>query len=223
MTTPRFMAAIAVWAAGNVGLPAPVRAQTLDVEFIGNASIRISDGQRTVVTDYPYESGYSRYMHYDFEQTRPVGPVTVLITHRHRDHFDPGLFAGTGWTFIGPEEGDPVPDRVAAEPAVTQLGDITVETFVTPHARIPHRSYRVQWHGRSFFFVGDTEDVRTLEAARAVDVLFITPWLLRQAEQNGVQLTAGRVIVYHHEAGEDVRCTACEVPAQGARFRLQAR
>jgi hypothetical protein len=222
VTTTRIMVALVLWAAGNGGLPEAVRAQTLDVEFIGNASIRISDGQRTVVTDYPYESGYSRYMDYDFARTRPVGPVIVLITHRHRDHFDPGLFAGTGWTFIGPEEGDRVPERVAAEPDIIQFGDITVESFATPHAGIPHRSYRLRWHGHSFFFVGDTEDVRTLDAARDVDVLFITPWLLRQAEQNGVQLTAGRVIVYHHQTGEDVRCTACEVPVQGATFRLGA-
>ena len=124
---------------GPIG-PSPAWSQTLEVEFIGNASVRISDGMRTFVTDFPYESGYSGYMSYDLERARPTGPVIALITHRHRDHFDRGLFERTNWTFIGPTADEAAPDRVAMQPDVIRTGDATVESRATPHAGIPHRS-----------------------------------------------------------------------------------
>ena len=36
-----------------------------EIEFIGNAAFRITDGTTTLLTDFPYRSGASGYMSYE--------------------------------------------------------------------------------------------------------------------------------------------------------------
>lgn len=61
----------------------------LEVRFIGNMAVAVTDGTVTLVTDFPYESGYSGYMTYAPSAIRSTtGTTLALITHRHRDHWD---------------------------------------------------------------------------------------------------------------------------------------
>ncbi|MGH9749174.1 MAG: hypothetical protein ACRD5D_07975 [Candidatus Polarisedimenticolia bacterium] len=94
--------AVAAWH-GPIAAP-------LELRFIGNQAFEITDGQLTLLTDVPYQSGYSGYMTYDEGSVRPRGRVLSLITHRHPDHFEPGPFlnlvewAGTRLYFVGDTE-----------------------------------------------------------------------------------------------------------------------
>src|SRR5262249_49535291 len=64
----------------------------LTARFIGNMAFAITDGKTTLYSDYPYEPGAFGYMSYDFAKEPKAADCLCLITHGHRDHFDPALF-----------------------------------------------------------------------------------------------------------------------------------
>lgn len=201
------------------------RAETLSLTFIANAAVQVTDGRHTLISDFPYESGYSRYMTYDRSRVRPFGEVLLLITHEHRDHFLATAVRGPGWRVIGPDAVQrQIPEADRAGPEAAAAWGISVRPVPTPHVA-GHRSYRVDWHGRSIYFTGDTEDASALLAERQLDVAFVTPWLWRQVRAAGRVIDATQVVIYHHEATESVGdCLgACQVPAQGWELRLPLR
>mgnify|MGYP001484262349 CR=1 FL=1 len=62
----------------------------LTATFIGNEAWHITDGEYAVMTDFPYESGYSRYMTWDSSGVPKIadpGKLLIVTTHQHRDHF----------------------------------------------------------------------------------------------------------------------------------------
>jgi L-ascorbate metabolism protein UlaG (beta-lactamase superfamily) len=187
-------------------------------------AVAITDGRATVMTDFPYESGYSGYMTYEASEIRSATPSTIaLITHRHRDHWEPTLFGRTDWKVFGPR------DVIEAVPAGRRFDvrsdaptGFHIEQIETPHANVQHWSYVVTWHGRRLYFTGDTESLDALLAARNLDVAFVSPWLYRAAVRRAARIDARRVMIYHHAQGERVPdCTgSCSVPRQGDTLRF---
>lgn len=180
-------------------------AAELELTFIGNEAFAISDGAVTLVSDFPYRSGYAGYMEYDYDSAAPSGDVLSLITHRHSDHFDPGLFATTDWKIVGPAEvtGALAPDRVIPLAEKIDYKGIAITPIPTRHMDLEHLSYLVEWHGMVMYFIGDTEGYgEILDQNITMDLLFITPWVLRLAGKDGIRLPARRVIVYHHKKAE---------------------
>ena len=208
------------------GLVALLQRPALDVRFIGNMAVAITDGAVTVVTDFPYESGYSGYMTYAPSAIRSGTNTTLaLITHRHRDHWERSLFSGTTWRVAGPSDvtaGLPA-DRVVPLAATTTFGPVTIERFETPHANVGHYSYVVTWHGRRLYFSGDTESGDSLASAKNLDVAFVSSWMYRALLRRGVTIDAKRIVIYHHHTGERVpECVdRCVVPAQGDAIQLR--
>jgi L-ascorbate metabolism protein UlaG (beta-lactamase superfamily) len=197
----------------------------LEARFIGNMAFAITDGAVTLMSDFPYQSGYSRYMTYQPAEIRSTTPSTLsLVTHRHGDHWEPALFNGTNWQVAGPADVTaPVPaDRVIRLAAHTAFGPIAIERIETPHAGIGHHSYIVTWHGRRLYFSGDTESSDSLAAARNLDVAFVSPWLFRSMVKRGIRIDAKRVVIYHHTSGERVaECSAgCVLPRQGDTIQI---
>ena len=96
------------------------------------------------------------------------------------------------------------------------FGPVVVTPLATPHARLEHYSYRVEWSGLSFYFTGDTDDTAELLRQRNLDAAFVSPWLLAAATKAGRRIDARRVVVYHHEKHEAVPETqGRELPRQG--------
>jgi L-ascorbate metabolism protein UlaG (beta-lactamase superfamily) len=199
---------------------------SLDARFIGNMAFAISDGAVTLMTDFPYQSGYSVYNEYQPSEIRSATERTLsLITHRHGDHWEPALFAKTGWQVAGPD------DVIATAPAHrvvpladrTTFGPIVIERLRTPHANIGHHSYVVNWHGKRLYFSGDTEATDSLMASKNLDVAFISPWVFRTVVKSGLKPDAKRIVIYHHESGERVpECPArCTLPKQGDTIRIE--
>lgn len=200
-------------------------APDLRVTMVGNAGVILSDGATSLLVDLPYESGAAGYQRYRPDQLRPTGKVVSVITHHHRDHFDPRLFAARGeWQIVGPPsviESLP-PSRVLGGDSV-RVGAFDIVTLPTPHTA-DHRSYRVRWAGHVIQFVGDTEDPGQFRSGPRIDLLFITPWLSCTALQNEFRQLAARSIAYHlRPGGGDRICGEIDRLRQGASIELSAR
>lgn len=221
--------ALLTTASGRTGVAGQ---QGLEARFIGNMAYAISDGTVTLFTDFPYESGYSRYMTYDAREIRSRTPRSLaLITHRHRDHWEPALFSVTDWSVIGPADvvSSAAATRVVrALPVAPELQSMTfegiaIDALPTPHAKIGHYSYLVTWHGLRLYFTGDTDDDEALLSAKNLDVAFVSPWLFQRALKSGRPIDARRIVIYHQESGQASvpGCSgACSVPKQGDTLRL---
>jgi L-ascorbate metabolism protein UlaG (beta-lactamase superfamily) len=212
------------------------RAQTrpsLEAHFIGNMAYAISDGTTTLFTDFPYESGYSRYMTYDAKEIRSrTARSLALITHGHRDHWEPALFNATDWSVIGPADavrGTSASRIVRALPVTPAQETIvfeglSIDAVPTDHAKIGHYSYIVTWHGHRLYFSGDTDDDDALLAAKNLDVAFVSPWLFQRALKSGRPLDARRIVIYHQESTQTTvpGCSGtCSVPKQGETLMLR--
>ena len=84
-----FVLAGALW-------PAVLLAETgkLSARFIGNAAFEITDGEFTLLTDFPYQSGAFGYMTYDpAEVARRLHVTRGGLRARRRDDISP---AGPG-------------------------------------------------------------------------------------------------------------------------------
>lgn len=195
--------------------------RSLTATFIGNEAWHITDGEYTLLTDFPYQSGYSRYMTWEWSGVPKIedsSKLLLLTTHQHRDHFAAELFprlnpAGV----IGPATVRAAAATKGIAPtADARFGPIRVEAIKTPHADLEHYSYVIEWHGVRIYLPGDTESASSLIGAKKLDVAFVTPWMLRAAERENARIDARRVIVVHHEAGETVApYQGSTVPRQG--------
>jgi L-ascorbate metabolism protein UlaG (beta-lactamase superfamily) len=195
----------------------PAAAAELRATFIGNMAVHVTDGRVAILTDFPYESGYSGYMRWS-GQPVPKGPKPLCIfTHSHRDHALPARAAQFCGHVLGPKD---VAQKagvaaLAVAPEVRWEG-LTIRPLATPHARLEHYSYIVEWSGTRLYFTGDTEDTAALLAAKGLDAAFVSPWLLHAVEGAGKRIDARTVVVYHHQDGETVPpFHGRVVPAQG--------
>lgn len=194
--------------AALVAVTVPGRAGELTITFIGNESFHITDGETTVLTDFPYQSGFMGYMSYDMADLPPVNDGLSLITHFHKDHWDAGLFAQhPDWSIIAaPGVLDTIesPKEIPIQPVI-RFKDLVIQPSATPHLFSPqHFSYLVTWHGKRLYFVGDTETPAYILPLEDIDVLFITPWLIRTIERQELSLDAETLVVYHQKADEEI-------------------
>jgi L-ascorbate metabolism protein UlaG (beta-lactamase superfamily) len=200
-------------------------AQELRFTFIGNMAFAITDGRTTLYTDFPYQSGYSVYMTYEFDAVPKVSEALCLVTHGHPDHFEPGLFARMDAKLIAPrsvEEQVPA-DRVIPLARRMTYRDIEIEAFPTKHHAIEHYSYLVTWHGRRLYFTGDTDSTDQLLAMRDLDVAFVSPWLMELVAEKKGRVDARKVVCYHQTFDEKVPAFQDRlVLKQGGEFVLPA-
>lgn len=203
---------------------ARLEAASLQVKFIGNAAFEITDGDMTLLTDFPYQSGAFGYMEYRAEDVAPEGPVLCLITHAHADHFDRALFEKTAWSILGPPEVTRGLDTARVVPfgKEVRFRSLRAQPFSTPHGDVEHFSYLLTWKTQKLYFTGDTEKLETLEGLRGIDALFVTPWLLRAAEAAGTRLPGKKIVLHHHRAGEALpECDKCLAPQPGTVFEIK--
>jgi L-ascorbate metabolism protein UlaG (beta-lactamase superfamily) len=100
--------------------------------------------------------------------------------------------------------------------AELRFGPVAIRPLATPHARLEHYSYLVEWSGLRFYFTGDTDDLAELLRQKALDAAFVSPWLLRSAAKAGRRIDARRIVVYHHGRDESVpEIQGRELPRQG--------
>lgn len=186
--------------------------------FIGNMAVQLTDGRVTLRTDFPYQSGAFGYMSWsDALVPEPVGETLCLVTHAHRDHFLPAQAARYCTRLAGPADvRAALPERALELASPLAFGPLAITPLRTPHGPLEHYSYLVEWHGLRLYFSGDTDDAAALLRQRALDVAFVSPWLLRSIASRGKRIDARRVVVYHHQQDEAVpEIQGRELPRQG--------
>jgi L-ascorbate metabolism protein UlaG (beta-lactamase superfamily) len=199
----------------------------VEIRFIGNSAFELSDGEATLLIDFPYRSGAFGYMTFDAAELRARPAALCLFTHRHHDHFDASALAEVGCAAVaGPPEVIATAGR-AAPPIVGDgawsFGGAAVRCLRTEHADVEHCSYLIEWYGKRLFFSGDLESLDVLGPELApLDALFLPAWLPGSARVRE-SFPAARVVVHHHRAGERLPdCGGCLVPAQGSTLSLFA-
>jgi L-ascorbate metabolism protein UlaG (beta-lactamase superfamily) len=209
----RLFLASCLVAAAALAEPAELRAR-----FIGNMALQLTDGRVTLRSDFPYESGYSVYMAWtDALVPAAAGDALCLVTHSHRDHFLATLAPRFCQKLVGPADvRAALPERALPMGRTVSFGPVVITPLATPHAKLEHYSYLVEWSGLRFYFTGDTEDTAELLRQRDLDAAFVSPWLLRSATKGGRRIDARRVVVYHHQQDEPVpEIQGRELPRQG--------
>ena len=180
----------------------------LTVTFIGNMAFHITDGETTLLSDFPYKSGAYGYMAYDMEDVPPIKNGLSLITHSHGDHWQKVLFDKMDLKVIGPlrvtqeVDGKRVVPFDPDEPM--KFRDIVVQAIEMPHmGPQEHYSYLVTWHGLRLYFPGDTETPADMLKRKDIDIMFISPWLIRTIERQDLVLDTKVLVVYHQKIGEE--------------------
>ena len=171
-------------------------------------AFHIADGETTLLSDFPYRSGAYGYMEYDMDDVPPIKNGVSLITHSHADHWYKDQFAKMDLSVIGPTS---VTSKVDPEKAVPfdadepmTFRDIEVQAIEMPHNSSPqHYSYLVTWHGLRLYFSGDTETPADMLKREDIDVMFISPWLIRTIERQDLTLDTKVLVVYHQKIGEE--------------------
>ncbi len=189
---------------------APARAGELTFTFIGNMAFHITDGQTTLLSDFPYQSGAFGYMKYEMADVPPITDGLSLITHWHTDHWSLPLFEKMDTKLIAPED---MAAKIAdasrvikiAPGAPAEFHGMTIEATKTIHRLAPgHYSYLVTWHGKRLYFTGDTETPEYILREKNIDVMFLSPWLIRTIERQKLSLDAKTLVVYHQKETEEI-------------------
>ena len=155
-----------------------VHTDELKIQFIGNAAFHITDGESTLLTDFPYKSGAYGYMQYRMEDVKPIKDGLCLITHPHLDHWDQELFEETDHAIIAPPDilENIKSDKKIPFDDVMTYKDMVIEAFKTRHDGRPrnfkHYSYLVTWHGLRLYIPGDTVVDHAL-TMKDIDIMFI--------------------------------------------------
>jgi L-ascorbate metabolism protein UlaG (beta-lactamase superfamily) len=215
----RLLILLAGLAAATTCGPSPV----LEIRFIGNEAVELSDGRTTLLVDFPYESGSGGFMTFDSAAVRPRGRVLALFTHAHRDHFDRAALLARGWPAFGPAELLALlpEDRVFSRADTVTFGAFRVARIPEEHAGIGHVAFLVTWRGRRLYHSGDTMDPAHLQAMPELDVALVQENLLCWMQQNrGARVPAREVIVLHHFSSGSRRCLGARELAQGESIEL---
>lgn len=172
-------------------------------------AFHISDGATTLLSDYPYRPGAYGYMDYDPKDVPEITNGLSLITHFHLDHWDKKLFKEMDVSIIAPNGITKRLDQKRVVPFTTEkpmeFRGIQVEAIPMPHNMAPeHFSYLVTWHGLRLYFPGDTETPADLLQRKDIDILFISPWLIRTIERQNLVLDTKHLVMYHQKIGEEV-------------------
>ncbi len=198
----------------------------LTFTFIGNESFHITDGETTLLTDFPYRSGSWGYHEYTDANVPPIKNGISLITHSHPDHWAKLEFEEMSVSIIGPPSMTERLDQARVIPFTLDkpmsFRDIRIDAVETPHkVSVQHYSYLVTWHGLRLYFPGDTESPADMLKQTRIDVLFITPWLIQSVQDAGANVDAKLLIGYHLFPNESAPpFQGCKTMKQGDSFTV---
>jgi L-ascorbate metabolism protein UlaG (beta-lactamase superfamily) len=180
----------------------------LEIQFIGNAAFHITDGQTTLLIDFPYTSGAYGYMEYKLEDVKAIKDGLSLITHKHHDHWDQGLFEEMGHAIIAPPD---ILENIKSEKKISfndtmTYKDITIRAFETPHdspAKLQHYSYLVTWHGLRLYIPGAAVVDYAL-TMKNIDIMFLGEWYTSKIQNQEIVLDAQTLIIFHQKEGQEI-------------------
>jgi len=173
-------------------------AQTpLEIEFIGNCGLHLSDGKTNIYVDFPYKSGAYGYMEYDSVRLDSIENNSIfLFTHKHADHYSRKLLKQ-----ILKERNGKCFTQWKSKKLIKHFEsnpDIGIEVFKTKHSfSLKHNSYLIKWHGKRIYLSGDTENAEKIATIKEIDWAFLPPWILDDAKEKNLQIDSEMIGVYH--------------------------
>ncbi len=172
----------------------------IDIKFIGNCGLYMTDGTSNIYVDFPYKSGAHKYMAFDAKELDSIKENSVFIfTHKHSDHFSKKnlrkvLKEKKGKTF-GPW------NIAELRKLSTSIPDFKIEPFRTEHKvfgiGFKHYSYVITWHNKKIYLSGDTGDLEVAGKLQAIDWAYMNPWLFMNAQNEKVKIDAKMFGIYH--------------------------
>tara|TARA_R110000850_G_scaffold16697_1_gene51710 strand:+ start:49302 stop:49967 length:666 start_codon:yes stop_codon:yes gene_type:complete len=165
----------------------------IKIEFIGNASLYMTDGNLHVYVDFPYKSGAHNYMEYDESQVdRIQEDAIVIFTHRHTDHYSKKLLNNIKGKVYGNWNTETLNELN------NSVEGFSVKAIKTPHKfTTKHYSYVITWHNKKIYISGDTGDLEEVSKIKDIDWAFINPWLFMNAQNEKVTIDAKMFGIYH--------------------------
>lgn len=153
----------------------------LEITFIKHASLMFKFRNKVIYIDPVASMGSYRKL--------PLADI-ILVTHQHRDHFDPGLIrrlSGTATKVVMPE----ICAAHGVEGIIMRNGDkknidglkieaVPAYNFVhrRPNGKFYHpkgigNGYVINFGGKRVYVAGDTENTKELKSLKNIDIAFL--------------------------------------------------
>ena len=176
------------------------QSKEIQIEFLGNCGLYLTDGTTNIYTDFPYKSGAHGYMEFDESELDSVKDNSIFIfTHKHSDHYSKNNLKRVIKEKGGKKYG--VSNISELEQLSTTLNDFDIKAFKTKHKvfgiNFRHYSYLITWHGKRIYLSGDTTNPETIGQVKNIDLAFIPYWLYENAKEQNVEIDADEIGIYH--------------------------
>jgi len=178
--------------------------ETLQIRFISNCGLHISDGKGDVYVDFPYRSGAFIYDEFDASELDAIADSAVfLFTHTHGDHY-----SRKNMKFVKKHK----QGKKYGKWNIKSLGELETmfDDFSIKAVRNKHRfshvhySFVITWHGKRIFIGGDAESTATVLAEQNLDWAFIPSWIFMSLQEEEAEIDAKMIGIYHIGPYDDV-------------------
>jgi len=181
------------------------QSKKIQIEFLGNCGLHMTDGISDFYIDFPYKSGAYGYMEFDETELDSIKENSIFIfTHKHADHYSKKNLKKVMKEKSGNKFG--VSKISELEKLGETIENFEIKAFKTKHTffGIPfrHYSYLITWHGKKIFLSGDTTNLETIGKMKNIDLAFVPYWILTDAKEQGIEIDAKMFAVYHLYPGQ---------------------
>ena len=169
----------------------------IEIKFIGNCGLYLSDGNSNLYIDFPYKSGAYGYMKYDQIEIDSIKENSIfLFTHRHADHYSKKILKQIKGKHKGKIFGSWNTKKF--EKINNSIDNFKIETFKTKHRfTFKHYSYLITWHGKRLFLSGDTETADLIATIKDINWSFVPYWIVLDAKEKKLKIDTEKFCIYH--------------------------
>jgi ribonuclease BN (tRNA processing enzyme) len=169
----------------------------INIKFIGNCGLYLTDGKSNLYIDFPYKSGAYGYMKYDQTEIDSIKDNSLfLFTHRHADHYSKKILEQIKSKHKGMVFGNW--NTKNFEKISSSIDSFKIETFKTKHRfTFKHYSYLITWHGKRIFLSGDTETADIITTIKDINWAFVPYWIMLDAKEKQLKIDTEKFGIYH--------------------------
>lgn len=176
----------------------------IEIKFIGNCGLYLTDGKSNLYIDFPYKSGAYGYMEYDQTEIDSIKENSIfLFTHRHADHYSKKILKQIRSKHNGRVFGNWNTQNF--EKLNNAIGDFKIETLKTKHRfTYKHYSYLITWHGKRIYLSGDTETAETIATVKNINWAFVPYWIMLDAKEKNLKIDTEKFGIYHLYPNQEI-------------------
>ena len=172
----------------------------IQIKFIGNCGLHMTDGTTNFYIDFPYKSGAHGYMEFEESELDSIKDNSIFIfTHKHSDHYSKKNLKKVMKEKGGQTYG--VSNIAELEKLGESIEDFEIKAYKTDHTvfgiSFRHYSYLITWHNKKIYLSGDTTEPETIGKMKKIDLAFVPYWILKNAKGQNITIDAKMFAVYH--------------------------